>query len=68
MNNYKYSASAWTFYKSSHDDARYYLEAIVYNASIGIIQPINYQESTVFVISEQQFKKVEKYLYVNIAK
>ena len=52
----------WTLTELRKDDQRAYLDIIVFNARFGNIQAIEYQENKVFVISEEQYKKLKKYL------
>lgn len=49
----------WKLTELSEDDPRAYLDVIVSNARLGIIQAIQYQESRVFVISEEQYNKLQ---------
>jgi hypothetical protein len=46
----------WTLTELRKDDPRAYLDIIVFNAKFGNIQAIEY------VISEEQYKKLIKYL------
>jgi hypothetical protein len=47
----------WTLTELRQDDPRAYLDMIVYNAKYDKVQAIQYQGDTVFVISENQYKK-----------
>ena len=60
MKNCNYNL--WTLTELRKDDPRAYLDIIVFNARFGNIQAIEYQENKVFVISEEQYKKLIKYL------
>ena len=57
MKNYDYNL--WTLTELRKDDPRNYLEIIVFNARFGKVQAIQYQENTVFVISEEQYQKLK---------
>jgi len=54
---YKYNS--WTLTELREDDPRICLDVIVSNARLGIIQAIHYQENKVFVISEEQYNKLQ---------
>jgi hypothetical protein len=54
-----YSYNLWTLTELCKDDPRAYLDVIVFNARFGKIQAIEYQENKVFVISEEQYKKLQ---------
>ena len=60
MKNCNYNL--WTLTELRKDDPRAYLDIIVFNARFGNIQAIEYQKNKVFVISEEQYKKLIKYL------
>ena len=55
MTNREYNL--WTFTELRKDDPREHLELIIANAKFDKVQAIKYQEDTVFVISETQYKK-----------
>ena len=57
MKDYNYNL--WTLTELRKDDPRAYLDIIVFNARFGNIQAIEYQENKVFVISEEQYKKLQ---------
>ena len=48
----------WTLTELRQDDPRAYLDVIIYNARFGKIQAIEYQDDTVFVISEKQYNQL----------
>jgi len=48
----------WTLTELRQDDPRAYLDMIVYNAKYDKVQAIQYQGDTVFVISDNQYKKI----------
>ena len=50
-----YSYNLWTLTELRKDDPRAYLDVIIF----GKIQAIEYQENKVFVISEEQYKKLQ---------
>ena len=54
----------WTLIEPSEDDARAHLEVIISNAELEVIQAIKYKQKKVFVISEEQYDQVKKYLVV----
>lgn len=49
----------WTLTELRQDDPRGYLDIIILNAKFNKIQAIKYQEDTVFIISEEQYKKLQ---------
>lgn len=48
----------WTLTELRQDDPRNYLDVIIQNAKFDKVQAIQYQDDTVFVISESQYKKL----------
>ena len=48
----------WTLTELRKDDPREYLDIIIANAKYDKVQAIQYQDDTVFVISELQYKKL----------
>jgi len=59
MNNYRYDFDLYTLQQLPSNDARLFLDIIVNNALLKA-QAIQYRENTVFVISEEQYKKLIK--------
>ena len=57
MNNYRYDFELHTLNELPVNDARLFLNIIVNNA-VTKAQAIQYKENTVFVISEEQYKKL----------
>ncbi len=57
MNNYKYDFNLYTLQQLPSNDARLFLDIIV-NKALLQAQAIQYKENTVFVISEEQYKKL----------
>ena len=57
MNNYKYDFELYTLQELPVNDARLFLDIIV-NKALLQAQAIQYKENTVFVISEEQYKKL----------
>lgn len=53
-----YSYNLWKLHESTSSDPRMYLDIIVTNAKHNKIQAIQYKDDTVFVISEEQYKKL----------
>lgn len=53
-----YSYNLWKLRKLTSSDPRMYLDIIVTNAKYNKIQAIQYRDDTVFVISEEQYKKL----------
>ena len=49
----------WNLTELRQDDPRAYLDMIVYNAKYDKVQAIQYQDDTVFVISETQYLKLK---------
>jgi hypothetical protein len=54
-----YTYNLWTLTELRKDDPRHYLDIIVFNAKFDKIQAIQYQGDIVFVISEEQYKKLK---------
>lgn len=57
MNSYRYDFELHTLQELPSNDARLFLDVIVNNALLKA-QAIQYRENTVFVISEEQYKKL----------
>ena len=57
MINYRYDFELYTLNELHINDARLFLNIIVRNA-LTKVQAIQYKENTVFVISEEQYKKL----------
>jgi hypothetical protein len=57
MNNYRYDFELHTLQELPATDARLFLDIIV-NKALVQTQAIQYKESTVFVISEEQYNKL----------
>lgn len=57
MTNYRYDFDLHTLQQLPSNDARLFLDIIVNNALLKA-QAIQYRENTVFVISEEQYKKL----------
>ena len=57
MTNYKYDFELYTLQQLPSNDARLFLDIIV-NKALLQAQAIQYKENTVFVISEEQYKKL----------
>ena len=57
MTNYKYDFDLHTLQELPANDARLFLDIIV-NKALLQAQAIQYKENTVFVISEEQYKKL----------
>ena len=53
-----YSYNLWKLHELASSDPRMYLDIIVTNAKYNKIQAIQYRDDTVFVISEEQYKKL----------
>lgn len=49
----------WTLTELRRDDPREYLDMIIHNAKFDKVQAIKYKEDTVFIISEEQYKKLK---------
>ena len=62
MTNYEYNL--WRLTEPPEDDPRTYLDVIISNVQLGVVQAIQYRENKVFVISEEQYSQIEKYLVV----
>lgn len=59
MNNYRYDFELHTLNKIPTNDARLFLDIII-NKALLQIQAIQYKNNTVFIISEEQYKKLIK--------
>ena len=59
MNNYRYDFDLHTLQELPVNDARLFLDIIV-NKALLQTQAIQYKEKTVFLISEEQYKKLIK--------
>ena len=57
MINYRYDFELYTLNELPINDARLFLNIIVRNA-LTKVQAIQYKENNVFVISEEQYKKL----------
>ena len=57
MINYKYDFDLYTLQQLPSNDARLFLDIIV-NKALLQAQAIQYKDNTVFVISEDQYKKL----------
>ena len=57
MNTYRYDFDLHTLQELPSNDARLFLDIIV-NKALLQAQAIQYKENTVFVISEEQYKKL----------
>ena len=57
MTNYRYDFDLHTLQELPSSDARLFLDIIVNNALLKA-QAIQYKDNTVFVISEEQYKKL----------
>jgi hypothetical protein len=57
MTNYRYDFELHTLHEIPINDARLFLDIIVNNALLKA-QAIQYKDNTVFVISEEQYKKL----------
>jgi hypothetical protein len=57
MINYKYDFDLHTLNEIPANDARLFLDIIVNNALLKT-QAIQYKDNTVFIISEEQYKKL----------
>jgi prephenate dehydrogenase len=53
-----YSYNLWKLHELTSSDPRMYLDIIVTNAKYNKIQAIQYRDDTVFVISEEQYKRL----------
>lgn len=54
-----YTYNLWTLTELRKDDPRSYLDTIIFNAKFNKVQAIKYKEDTVFIISEEQYKKLQ---------
>ena len=59
MINYRYDFELHTLQELPSNDARLFLDIIV-NKALLQIQAIQYKDNTVFIISEEQYKKLIK--------
>ena len=59
MINYRYDFELHTLHELPSNDARFFLDIIV-NKALLQIQSIQYKDNTVFIISEEQYKKLIK--------
>ena len=59
MINYRYDFELYTLQELPSNDARLFLDIIV-NKALLQTQAIQYKENTVFLISEEQYKKLIK--------
>ena len=59
MTNYRYDFDLHTLQQLPSNDARLFLDIIV-NKALLQIQAIQYKDNTVFIISEEQYKKLIK--------
>jgi len=57
MINYKYEFELYTLQQLPSNDARLFLDIIV-NKALLQAQAIQYKENTVFIISEEEYKKL----------
>ena len=57
MTNYRYDFELHTLHEIPINDARLFLDIIVNNALLKA-QAIQYKDNTVFVISEEQYRKL----------
>lgn len=57
MTNYRYDFELHTLQQLPSNDARLFLDIIV-NKALTTAQAIQYKDNTVFVISEEQYKKL----------
>jgi hypothetical protein len=56
-NNYRYDFDLHTLQELPSNDARLFLDIIV-NKALLQIQAIQYKDNTVFIINEEQYKKL----------
>ena len=56
--SYTNKALLWNLTELRQDDSRGYLDIIVVNAKYHKVQAIKYKDDTVFIISEEQYKKL----------
>ena len=59
MTNYRYDFELHTLQELPSNDARLFLDIIV-NKALLQTQAIQYKDNTVFIISEEQYKKLIK--------
>jgi hypothetical protein len=59
MTNYRYDFDLHTLQELPSNDARLFLDIII-NKALLQIQAIQYKDNTVFIISEEQYKKLIK--------
>jgi hypothetical protein len=59
MTNYRYDFDLHTLQELPSNDARLFLDIII-NKALLQIQAIQYKDNTVFIISEDQYKKLIK--------
>jgi len=59
MTNYRYDFDLHTLQQLPSNDARLFLDIII-NKALLQIQAIQYKNNTVFIISEEQYKKLIK--------
>jgi len=57
MNNYRYDFDLYTLNEIPVNDARLFIDVIV-NKALVQTQAIKYKNNTVFVINEEQYKKL----------
>ena len=57
MTNHEYNL--WILTEHRKDDPRDYLETIVLNAKFDKVQAIEYRGEKVFVVSEEQYRKLK---------
>jgi hypothetical protein len=55
-----YTYNLWTLTELRKDDPRSCLEIIIFNAKFDKVQAIKYKDDIVFIISEEQYKKLQK--------
>jgi hypothetical protein len=59
MINYRYDFELHTLQELPSNDARFFLDIIV-NKALFQTQAIQYKDNTIFIISEEQYKKLIK--------
>ncbi len=59
MTNYRYDFNLHTLQELPSNDARLFLDIIV-NKALLQTQAIQYKDNTIFIISEEQYKKLIK--------
>jgi len=57
MNNYRYDFDLYTLNEIPVNDARLFIDVIV-NKALVQTQAIKYKNNTVFIINEEQYKKL----------